>query len=98
MACSECIQRWLLQEPSCPHCRAPLRRDQLVNCRWADEVTQHLDAAPLMDAASAAAQQADADLCALHGTRLSAFCNDCNTCARLCLFSLSPLFWVHVPI
>jgi len=29
--------------PQCPHCRASLHLHELVNCRWAEEVTQQLD-------------------------------------------------------
>ncbi len=37
-------QRWLTdQRQQCPHCRATLRLHDLVNCRWAEEVTSQLD-------------------------------------------------------
>ncbi|KAK2111315.1 Tripartite motif containing 37 [Saguinus oedipus] len=38
------MTRWLTeQRAQCPHCRAPLQLRELVNCRWAEEVTQQLD-------------------------------------------------------
>lgn len=44
LCCYACIHRWLTEQRSqCPHCRAPLNINELVNCRWAEEVTQRLD-------------------------------------------------------
>lgn len=44
LCCYHCIYRWLTEQRSqCPHCRAPLQINELVNCRWAEEVTQRLD-------------------------------------------------------
>ncbi|XP_075709062.1 E3 ubiquitin-protein ligase TRIM37 isoform X2 [Rhinoderma darwinii] len=44
LCCFSCIRRWLTeQRAQCPHCRAPLQLRELVNCRWAEEVTQRLD-------------------------------------------------------
>lgn len=44
LCCKQCIQRWLSEtRPQCPHCRAALHIHDLVNCRWAEEVTQQLD-------------------------------------------------------
>jgi hypothetical protein len=44
LCCYACIHRWLTEQRSqCPHCRAPLQINELVNCRWAEEVTQRLD-------------------------------------------------------
>lgn len=44
LCCYHCIYRWLTeQRSSCPHCRAPLQLSELVNCRWAEEVTQRLE-------------------------------------------------------
>ena len=44
LCCYHCIYRWLTeQRSSCPHCRAPLEINELVNCRWAEEVTQRLE-------------------------------------------------------
>lgn len=44
LCCFACISRWLTEQRSqCPHCRAPLQLNELVNCRWAEEVTQRLD-------------------------------------------------------
>nr|CAD7198930.1 unnamed protein product [Timema douglasi] len=44
LCCYVCIRRWLTEQRSqCPHCRASLHLNELVNCRWAEEVTQQLD-------------------------------------------------------
>ncbi|RNA39159.1 E3 ubiquitin- ligase TRIM37 [Brachionus plicatilis] len=44
LCCFACISRWLTEQRSqCPHCRAPLQISELVNCRWAEEITQKLD-------------------------------------------------------
>jgi hypothetical protein len=44
LCCYACIHRWLTEQRSqCPHCRASLHINELVNCRWAEEVTQRLD-------------------------------------------------------
>nr|CAD7438555.1 unnamed protein product [Timema bartmani] len=44
LCCYVCIRRWLTEQRSqCPHCRASLHLHELVNCRWAEEVTQQLD-------------------------------------------------------
>lgn len=44
LCCYHCIYRWLTEQRNqCPHCRAPLELNELVNCRWAEEVTQRLD-------------------------------------------------------
>ncbi|PAA92033.1 hypothetical protein BOX15_Mlig014019g1 [Macrostomum lignano] len=44
LCCFVCICRWITeQRPQCPHCRARLRIQDLVKCRWADDVTSQLD-------------------------------------------------------
>lgn len=44
LCCFACISRWLTEQRSqCPHCRSPLQISELVNCRWAEEITQRLD-------------------------------------------------------
>ena len=40
LCCNNCIKKWLTEQKSqCPHCRAPLRVSQLVNCRFVTEIT-----------------------------------------------------------
>ncbi|XP_022697638.1 E3 ubiquitin-protein ligase TRIM37-like isoform X2 [Varroa jacobsoni] len=54
LCCFVCIRRWLTeQRPQCPHCRATLHLNDLVNCRWAEEVTQQLDSLQLSGPAHA---------------------------------------------
>ncbi|KAH8866431.1 E3 ubiquitin-protein ligase [Schistosoma japonicum] len=44
LCCYKCIRKWITETRSqCPHCRASLHIYELINCRWADEVTQQLD-------------------------------------------------------
>lgn len=44
LCCFSCISRWITEQRSqCPHCRAPLQLNELVNCRWAEEITMRLD-------------------------------------------------------
>lgn len=33
------MKKWLIQKPTCPHCRSLLRLSQLVQCRFVEEVT-----------------------------------------------------------
>jgi len=38
------LQRWLIdQHQQCPHCRTTLHLDDLVICRWAEEVTNQIN-------------------------------------------------------
>lgn len=58
LCCYPCIHRWLTEQRSqCPHCRAPLQLNELVICRWAEEVTQRLDSLQLSSSISNAAKQ-----------------------------------------
>ena len=44
MCCEGCIKRWLTEQKSeCPHCRAPLRISNLVNCRFLSDIRSVLD-------------------------------------------------------
>ncbi len=55
------LQRWLTEQRSqCPHCRASLHLHELVNCRWAEEVTQQLDTLQL-NPPSAATEEENKD-------------------------------------
>lgn len=39
LCCYLCISRWLNeQRRQCPHCRAPLNVQELVNCRWLESL------------------------------------------------------------
>ncbi|OQR68337.1 E3 ubiquitin-protein ligase TRIM37-like [Tropilaelaps mercedesae] len=59
LCCFVCIRRWLTeQRPQCPHCRATLYLNDLVNCRWAEEVTQQLDSLQLSGPSQAASSSA----------------------------------------
>ncbi|CAL8089724.1 unnamed protein product [Calicophoron daubneyi] len=95
MCCYKCIRKWITETRSqCPHCRASLHIYELVNCRWADEVTQQLDSLQ-SQALSAHATGKDEngaaltnDTCETHHERLSVFCSTCDTaiCHQCALF------------
>ncbi|XP_060082540.1 E3 ubiquitin-protein ligase TRIM37-like isoform X1 [Ylistrum balloti] len=80
LCCFICIRRWLTEQRSqCPHCRASLHTHELVNCRWAEEVTQKLDTlkecAPVVKK-----EEGDKDICEEHQEKLSVYCWACKQC------------------
>uniref|UniRef100_A0A8C9ZJ13 Tripartite motif containing 37 n=1 Tax=Sander lucioperca TaxID=283035 RepID=A0A8C9ZJ13_SANLU len=79
LCCFSCIRRWLTeQRAQCPHCRAPLQLRELVNCRWAEEVTQQLDTLQLCNLTKH--EDNDKDRCENHHEKLSVFCWTCKKC------------------
>ncbi|KAK9536908.1 hypothetical protein VZT92_006661 [Zoarces viviparus] len=79
LCCFSCIRRWLTeQRAQCPHCRAPLQLRELVNCRWAEEVTQQLDTLQLCNLTKH--EDNDKDKCENHLEKLSVFCWTCKKC------------------
>ncbi|XP_056140798.1 E3 ubiquitin-protein ligase TRIM37 [Lampris incognitus] len=79
LCCFSCIRRWLTeQRAQCPHCRAPLQLRELVNCRWAEEVTQQLDTLQLCSLSKH--EENDKDKCENHLEKLSVFCWTCKKC------------------
>ncbi|XP_059511369.1 E3 ubiquitin-protein ligase TRIM37 isoform X3 [Stegostoma tigrinum] len=79
LCCFSCIRRWLTeQRAQCPHCRAPLQLRELVNCRWAEEVTQQLDTLQLCNLSKH--EENDKDKCDSHHEKLSVFCWTCKKC------------------
>ncbi|XP_010869209.2 E3 ubiquitin-protein ligase TRIM37 isoform X3 [Esox lucius] len=79
LCCFSCIRRWLTeQRAQCPHCRAPLQLRELVNCRWAEEVTQQLDTLQLCNLSKH--EENDKDKCETHHEKLSVFCWTCKKC------------------
>ncbi|XP_060765435.1 E3 ubiquitin-protein ligase TRIM37 isoform X2 [Neoarius graeffei] len=79
LCCFSCIRRWLTeQRAQCPHCRAPLQLRELVNCRWAEEVTQQLDTLQLCNLSKH--EENDKDKCENHHEKLSVFCWTCKKC------------------
>ncbi|XP_072163401.1 E3 ubiquitin-protein ligase TRIM37-like [Diadema setosum] len=80
LCCYSCIRRWLTeQRPQCPHCRAPLQLHELVNCRWAEEVTQQLDTLQLCTP-QGKQDDVDKDKCEIHNEKLSVYCWTCHKC------------------
>ncbi|XP_077976484.1 uncharacterized protein LOC120333595 isoform X1 [Styela clava] len=85
LCCYQCIRRWLTQErQQCPHCRATLQLQDMVNCRWAEEVTQQLDtmSSPCTRSASSVEieEEVKKDVCELHHEKLSVYCWTCKLC------------------
>lgn len=94
LCCYQCIKRWLTeQRQQCPHCRATLQLHELVNCRWAEEVTQQLDtiresnatpappvAAGEMPSITHNNTSGHKDICELHREKLSVYCTTCKSC------------------
>ncbi|XP_064424899.1 E3 ubiquitin-protein ligase TRIM37 isoform X1 [Latimeria chalumnae] len=79
LCCFSCIRRWLTeQRAQCPHCRAPLQLRELVNCRWAEEVTQQLDTLQLCSLNKH--EENEKDKCETHHEKLSVFCWTCKKC------------------
>ncbi|XP_013907152.1 PREDICTED: E3 ubiquitin-protein ligase TRIM37, partial [Thamnophis sirtalis] len=79
LCCFSCIRRWLTeQRAQCPHCRAPLQLRELVNCRWAEEVTQQLDTLQLCNLSKH--EENEKDKCENHHEKLSVFCWTCKKC------------------
>ncbi|KAM9257279.1 E3 ubiquitin-protein ligase TRIM37 isoform 1-T1 [Cariama cristata] len=79
LCCFSCIRRWLTeQRAQCPHCRAPLQLRELINCRWAEEVTQQLDTLQLCSLTKH--EENEKDKCENHHEKLSVFCWTCKKC------------------
>lgn len=80
LCCFLCIRRWLTEQRSqCPHCRASLHIHELVNCRWAEEVTNQLDT--LKDCTPTPKKEdLDKDKCEDHQEKLSVYCWTCKQC------------------
>ncbi|XP_033627002.1 E3 ubiquitin-protein ligase TRIM37-like [Asterias rubens] len=80
LCCFLCIRRWLTEQRyQCPHCRAPLQLHELVNCRWAEEVTNQLDTLQLCTPHSRP-DEPERDKCETHNEKLSVYCWTCHKC------------------
>jgi hypothetical protein len=106
LCCYACIHRWLTQQRSqCPHCRAPLLLNELVNCRWAEEVTQRLDTLQQCSISNSKRSKSQLELdvntgandskdnkCEIHkGEKISVYCVVC----KKCICHQCALFGVH---
>ncbi|CAF3122406.1 unnamed protein product [Rotaria socialis] len=79
LCCYPCIRRWLTdQHQQCPHCRATLRLHDLVNCRWAEEVTSQLDSLKINEMTKQKLEEKDK--CELHKETLTVYCSSCSKC------------------
>ncbi|CAD8181400.1 unnamed protein product [Paramecium pentaurelia] len=50
LCCYSCITKWLTENRQCPHCRSSLRIQQLVNCRFLEDIVAQNDPCPLHNA------------------------------------------------
>nr|CDS34064.1 E3 ubiquitin protein ligase TRIM37 [Hymenolepis microstoma] len=85
--CFGCIRRWITQiKTECPHCRSYLALDNLINCRFANDVVQQLDS--LKIDVKASCSLANTDICEAHHERLTVFCSTCDhaICHKCALF------------
>ena len=73
LCCSLCMKKWLNESrQSCPHCRTNLRVNQLVACRFVEEVDAALDKLQIKIG------KPRKELCGMHDTtELNYFCNTC---------------------
>ncbi|KAL7294577.1 hypothetical protein TKK_0012037 [Trichogramma kaykai] len=80
LCCYICIRRWITeQRPQCPHCRSPLHLNDLVNCRWVEEVTQQLDTLQFIGNSNSKFKDSKKDQCLTHHEKLSVYCLTCMT-------------------
>ncbi|XP_046576817.1 E3 ubiquitin-protein ligase TRIM37-like [Haliotis rubra] len=80
LCCFSCIRRWLTEQRSqCPHCRASLHLHELVNCRWAEEVTQQLDTLQHC-APPPRTDNVEKDHCEEHQEKVTVYCWTCKIC------------------
>lgn len=84
LCCYACIRKWLTeQRPSCPHCRATLHNNELIPCRWVEEVTEQIDNLQV-NRTSPCKERGNNTLvdrnCENHKEKLSVFCETCQRC------------------
>lgn len=84
LCCYLCISRWLTeQRRQCPHCRATLHVNELVNCRWFEEVALQVENLQQICAtikASGLTKHNEHDQCPTHHEKLSVYCWTCKCC------------------
>uniref|UniRef100_A0A7N9ANM9 Tripartite motif containing 37 n=1 Tax=Mastacembelus armatus TaxID=205130 RepID=A0A7N9ANM9_9TELE len=78
LCCFSCIRVSVWYKIVCVTHRAPLQLRELVNCRWAEEVTQQLDTLQLCSLTKH--EDNDKDKCENHHEKLSVFCWTCKKC------------------
>ena len=72
MCCLKCITYWLNQRKrSCPCCRSSLRVNELVPCRFMDDVYAELERLNI--------KKTETEICDLHEIALNYYCTTCHT-------------------
>lgn len=81
LCCYLCISRWLNeQRRQCPHCRAPLNVQELVNCRWLEEVALQMESLQRANVKANGLALTENDQCNTHNEKLSVYCGTCKCC------------------
>ena len=83
LCCFACIRKWLTeQRAQCPHCRATLHHNELIPCRWVEEVTEQIDNLQIKNKGAPPKEQRSAidNNCEHHKEKLSVFCETCHRC------------------
>ena len=83
LCCKLCFRKWLTENRSqCPHCRASLRFEQLVSCRFLSDISQAIEtlSVPRSDLI---------EKCAQHECPLNYYCTTCikEICSDCAMFS-----------
>merc|ERR1739838_222168 len=67
----------------CAHCRTPLLLENLVNCRWVEEVTQQIDTLTAPNKSKKPVSKRSDELrgdCQMHNKELNVYCSTCLKC------------------
>lgn len=83
LCCYVCISRWLNeQRRQCPHCRASLHVNELVNCRWFEEVAEQVESLQQIcsNIKANGLTKIENDQCSTHNEKLSVYCGTCKCC------------------
>ncbi|KAJ3392793.1 Tripartite motif containing 37 [Chytriomyces hyalinus] len=78
MSCDACMRRWLTAHGNhCPHCRVPLSADNLVQCRFMDDLAKQVREA-VKHGPFLSSNPGQDVLCKTHNAPLFYFCHSCN--------------------
>ncbi|PRP86343.1 hypothetical protein PROFUN_05484 [Planoprotostelium fungivorum] len=86
ICCDRCIRKWITQQkPQCPHCRNTLFEEQLIPCRFFENVSLQLDRLSKKSVKEKRYVSKE-DECHLHGAPMSYYCQEdraaiCSDCA-----------------
>ena len=81
--CKVCIRKWLTESRlECPHCRASLRLESVITCRFVKEINQALESLSLV-------KPDHIEKCSSHDCPLNYYCVTCNLaiCSDCAMFA-----------